>query len=256
MRKFATGLLALTALALFAIPASATVLLSEGFPYADGTGLLTVGWVATGTNTGVDITVTSGRAIGDCANAPDDNKAFATQGTTAPTYVCFEVMIPDPGSSPKTVYFAHLSDGGSSNFFARVYVTPAGNTFTFAVSYSSTSTSVGIVPWGPALSYGVSYRVVVKYDPVAKSATLWVNPTSEADPSVSQTGTTTAVAMSAFCLRQSSTQSTLPSPAPTGTANFKFSVDNVGVGTTFNDACYQITPTRNSTWGQVKVLYR
>src|SRR5262249_59033402 len=87
--------------------------------------------------------------------------------------------------------FLHLSDGGASNFFARVYVTPpsVGSTsFTLGLSYTSTSATVGVVPWTSTLTYGTAYNVVVKYDPVGKTATMWVNPSAESDPSVSQTG--------------------------------------------------------------------
>lgn len=257
MKKIATSLLALALCAAFAGVASATTLLSEGFPYPDNTGLLANGWVATGTNTGVDITVLAGRAIGDMSQAPDDNKGFPAQTTGSTTYACFEVMIPDPGGSPKTQYFAHLSDGGSSNFVARVYVMPsgAGNGFTFGLSNSSTNSTVGVVPWTTTLVYGVSYRVVLRYNAATFTSNLWVNPSSEADPSITQTGTS-GIAVSAFCLRQSSATGSYPAGTPSGTTLWKYSVDNVGVGTTFNDACYQFTPTHDTTWGQVKVLYR
>jgi hypothetical protein len=33
-------------------------------------------------------------------------------------------------------------------------------------------------------------------------------------------------------------------------------VDNLGVGTMFDDACFQVTPTKGSTWGQLKVRYK
>ena len=66
-----------------------------------------------------------------------------------------------------------------------------------------------------------------------------------------------ALAVSGFGLRQSASASTLPaSPSYAGTADWGFSVANLGVGTTFIDACGQITPAKTSTWGHVKSLYR
>jgi hypothetical protein len=258
MRKTAIGFVAAALIAIAAAPSFATVLLSESFTYPNGDGLLMHGWVPTGANVGTDITVLAGRANGDCANTPDDNKGFAAQ--TGLTYCCFEVMIPDPGGSPKTIYFQHNSDGGASNFGARVYVMPTAvgaTTFTFAISHSSTNAGVGVVPWtATSLSYGVSYRVVTKYDPANNTSTLWVNPANESSTSVSQIGTASIASVSAVCLRQSATAATLPAGTPSGSANWKFSVDNLGVGTTFNDACAQITPTSNPTWGQVKMIYR
>jgi hypothetical protein len=257
MKKLVTVLVAMATVLALAATASATTLLSESFPYANGTALQADGWTITGTSTGTDITVQTGRAIGDMNQAPDDHRSFTAQPTTSPTYACFEVMIPDPGGSPKTQYFAHLSDGGTSNFLARVYVMPSGgaNGFTFGLSNSSTSTSVGVVPWTATLSYGVSYNVVIKYDPTTSTSTLWLNPLSEASASISQT-TTGAIAISAFNLRQSNATGTYPSGTPSGPTLWQYSVDNVGVGTTFADACYQVTPTRSGTWGQLKSIYR
>jgi hypothetical protein len=270
MRKLATSVLVLAAVAAFAIPAFATTLLSESFPYPDNTGLLANGWAATGGNTGVDINVLNGKAVGNTANAPDDNKGFGAQPTTQPTYACFEAMITQPASgSPKLVYFAHFSDGGSTIFVTRVYAQPFGSntssTFTFALSHSSTGTNpatqVGPVPWPQSLNYGQFYQIVIKYDPVNVTSTMWVNPTDETSPSISQVFpfATSAVAVSAFCLRQSATASSFPPAWPntySGGSNFVYTVDNLGVGTTFVDACSQYTPARESTWGRVKKIYR
>ena len=68
-----------------------------------------------------------------------------------------------------------------------------------------------------------------------------------------------ALAVSGFGLRESNTASTLPaSPAYPGAADITYSLDNLGIGTTFADACqqYQSTPAQRSTWGQVKSIYR
>src|SRR5262245_14426350 len=100
MRKTAISLFVLGIAAVaFAATASATVLLSEGFSYPNGN-LAGNGTWLTHSGAGTDIQVVSGRANGNMANAPDDNASFAAQPTTAPTYACFEVTIPDPGGSP------------------------------------------------------------------------------------------------------------------------------------------------------------
>jgi len=70
-----------------------------------------------------------------------------------------------------------------------------------------------------------------------------------------------ALAVQGVGLRQSSTAAALPpaqASAFAGTLNAIVSVDNIGVGTTFADACaqYQSTPAQRSTWGQVKQIYR
>ena len=126
----------------------------------------------------------------------------------------------------------------------------------FGVSYSSVSaTTVGPVVWGSPIVYGQEYNIVIKFDPTTLTSTMWVNPSSEADPSVAQTGTVTPVSISSFALRQTTTASAGPG-VPVATINFGYSVDNLGVGTSFADACGQPVPTRSATWGQLKSLYR
>jgi len=201
----------------------------------------------------------SGRAVGSGPNANDDHLLFAPQTTSNTTYACFDVLIPTPAGAPKPIYFAMLKDGGTSIFVSRVYVLPlAGGGWTFGISNSSTSTSVGVTPWTSPLAYDTNYHLVISYDPVAKSSTLWVNPANQASPSVTDVNAAaTAVAVAGFGLRQSASAATLPaSPSYVGTSNWDFSVDNLGVGTTFDTACSSATPTKAQTWGQIKTLYR
>jgi hypothetical protein len=256
MKKLATSLLALAAVAAFAIPAHATTLLSEPFSYPDGNLAGNGGWT-THSGSASDISVTGARALATEWNAAfdkDDNTTFAAQSTSVPTYACFQVTIPDPGGSPKPNYFAHLKDASATIFLARLYVLPSGATgFTFGITVSSSSATVLPVPWGSALTYGAQYNVVIKYDPTTSTATLWVNPVNEASTNVSHTNTTTAAAISSFALRQSNSA---PTGVTGGSVGWVAYVDNVGVGTTFNDACYQVTPTKSNTWGQLKVIYR
>jgi hypothetical protein len=242
MRKIAIGFAALTLVVAAAIPASAAVLLSEGFPYADGDLVPNGGW-AIHSGAGTDIKMISGRAVVDMNNAPDDNRSFAAQSATAKTYYCLEVMVPAIVGSPRLNYFAHLKDTGTSNFAGRLGLSPSGNTFTFAVGSTAFTTPT---LWGTALAYDTNYRVVVAYDAATGTSQMWVNPANELSTNVSSTGAAGTL-ISSFALRQSNTG--------TGTL-WKASVDNVGVGNTFDEACSQITPTNTSTWGRVKVLYR
>jgi hypothetical protein len=260
MRKIATSLLTLAAVAAFAGSAMAVNLVSESFTYPNGNLVPNGGW-ANFSGANVDIQVAAGRATGGAILNPanDDHIFFAAQPATSTTYACFEVMIPAVAAQPKPIFFAALKDAGTANFVSRVYVLPlAGGGWTFGLSHSSTSATVGVVPWTAALTYGVSYKVVINYDPVAKSSTMWVNPVNQFSPSVSITNSAIAALSAAtFALRQSNAAATLPaSPAYAGTADWNFSVDNLGVGTTFDDACAAVTPTHSNTWGQVKVLYR
>jgi hypothetical protein len=262
MRKIAIAFLVLGLAASFAVtPASATNLVSESFSYPNGNLVPNGGW-ANYSGAVTDIQVASGRATGGAIGNPanDDHKLFAAQPVTAQTYACFQVIIPAVAGAPKPIYFLELKDAGAANLVSRVYVLPlAGGGWTFGISHSSTSTTVGVTPWTAALSFDTPYVVAINYDPVAKSSTLWVNPVNQASPSVTDANPLIpALAVSGVGLRQSNAASALPaSPPYAGTTDWNYSVDDLGVGTTFDDACnYGPTQTRSSTWGQVKTLYR
>jgi len=257
MKRLAT-LLAL--LALSAAPAFATVLLSESFTYPNGALPPNGGW-ANFSGAGTEVQVVTGRAVVDHNNAPDDQILFPAQSTSTKTYACFDVIVPTFSGQPKAVYFAMLKDATVSTFVSRVYVVPvAPSGWTFAISHSSTGATAGCTVWPATLTSGTKYNVVINYDPVNKTSTLWVNPVNELSANVTDTnGAIAAVAVQGFALRQSGTASTFPATQVfTGSTNIQVSVDNLGVGTTFTDACaqYQSTPTQRSTWGAVKSIYR
>jgi hypothetical protein len=258
MKKLVT-ILALLGFAFVATPSMAASLVFDTFTYPAGNLVPNGGWANySGAITDVQVTGT-GRVLVVPANANDDHVLFAAQSVTSKTYACFDVTVPQFAGQPKPVYFAELKDGGAANLVSRVYVLPlAAGGWTFGLSHSSTSITVGVTPWPFALSSDVNYHLVVNYDPVAHSSTLWVNPATEASPSITNSNAAIpALAVSGFGLRQSATASTLPpSPPYTGTADVNVSVDNLGVGTTFDDACNIPTPASPTTWGSVKGLYR
>jgi hypothetical protein len=249
-------------LALSATPSFATVLLSESFTYPNGDLTANPLWTVFSGTPPTDIQVSAGRAVVNHSNAPDDHIAFPSQSNTTKVYACFDVIVPPIAGNPKPVYFCMLKDAGASNFVSRVYVLASGGGLTFGISHTSTSTTVGLTPWTAPITAGTKYNIVINSDPANHSSTLWVNPVNELSPSVTDVnGAFTEVALDHFGLRQSSTAATLPAAQATafaGTLNAVVSVDNIGVGTTFADACaqYQSTPARRSTWGQVKQIYR
>jgi hypothetical protein len=258
MKRIAT-LLAL--LALSAAPAFATVLLSESFTYPNGNLVPNGGW-ANFSGAGTDIQVVSGRAVVDHNSAPDDHILFPVQSTTSKTYACFDVIVPPfTGGAAKPTYFCMLKDAGTSAFVSRVYVLPtASGGITFGISQGATSVTVGATAWtATTITTGTKYNVVINYDPSNHASTLWVNPANESSTSVTDVNAaTTALAVQGFGLRESFTASTLPPPYVLTGIAIQVSVDNLGVGTTFADACsqYQSTPAQRSTWGAVKQIYR
>jgi len=259
MKRIATLLALLALTAIVAPRAQATSLFADGFAYPNGN-LVPNGTWANYSGANVDVQVVGGRATGGAITNPqnDDHRLFAVQPTTSKTYACFIVNIPPIAGAPKPIYFAELKDAGAANLVSRLYVvsTPAGG-FTFGISHSSTSSTVGLTAWPSALSFNTDYTVVINYDPVAHSSTLWVNPANEFSPSVTDVNVAiAALAVQGFGLRQSNAASALPAGTFPGTVDWNWSVDNLGVGTTFDDACARPTPTVHSTWGAVKSIYR
>ncbi len=259
MRKMVIALLVLGLTAIAVAPAGAVSLLTETFAYANGNLVPNGGW-ATHSGSGTDIAVASGAALGNMANAPDDNRTFTAQSATAKTYYCFNVMIPSNTVPVLTNYFIHFKDTGTANFYGRCYVMPSASKFTFGLSVGSCNAS--LVPpcfptaWPGTLNFDQWYTVVVSYDAAAGSSELWVDPSSELDAKITHStwsGSTSQAGglVSAIALRQPSSNSGF-----TG-STWMYDVDNLGVGTTFNDACTSApVPTNKSTWGRVKTLYR
>jgi len=264
MRKMATSFLAAgLTLTAFASAAMAGSLLTETFTYPDGNLTGNGGWAVYSGSIPTDVQVVSGEANGTGNSAPDDDVLLlAGRLATDRTYMCFDVRIQDPGGAPKAVFFAELKEAGSFNLVGRTYVLPltAGG-WTFGVSVTSTNTSVaGITPWSATtLNYGQTYKIVVAYDGTAKTATLWVDPVNELSTNVIDSNPgSTSFAVTHFGLRQSgSASSFIANPVfGSGSVNWAYTVDNVGVGVSMADACGAVVPTERSTWGRLKTIYR
>jgi hypothetical protein len=259
MKTLATVLVAVLAVTLLAVPAMATNFWTETFTYPNGPLVPNGGWATHSGAGGIDVAVSGGTAVGNMANAPDDNRNFGARGPNDATYACMLVSIPAPTTLPVVNnYFAHFKDSGTTLFMGRLFVLPvagANNAYTFGISVGSVNATIRPVAWPSALNFNQTYRVVIKYDAAAGSATLWVNPVNELSPSITSNTSSGAtlknVLVEAFALRQSASGS-----PDAGTSNWTYVVDNLGVGTSFDDACFQTTPARASTWGQLRSIYR
>jgi hypothetical protein len=251
MRRITAALVVVAASVAFAGYAPGAVLLNETFSYADGNLVPNGGWAQLSTDTGSTvIQVVSSRAQGSSSANPDDHKTFPAQPTNVTTYAAFRVRISDPGGLPKPIYFAELTDGvvATPAIVARLFVLPITGGFTFGVSHANPTN--GVAAWSSqfagTLTYGTDYTVVTNYNPVAKTSTLWVNPASQGDPSVTVTDATmpAAIAVASVALRQSfSSSSTGSYPLQaSGTLAFNWSVDGLSVGTTFADAIAGVDP--------------
>jgi len=241
-----TAMLALTAL-LVSLPAMGAQLMNEPFSYQDGDLTAVSGGVwAPHSGAGVrPIQVLSGKVtlVQGGGSGEDDSRGFAARGVTDATYACMEVMVPAQPPVADDRYFFHFFTAGGFNFRARTFVGPpaAGGDFRFLIDNDAAPPDA---PYPVDSFFDVVYKIVVKYDAATNSATLWVNPATEASTSVTSSGGTGGVdALDVVGLRQDSS------------GNSSQVIDNLIVGTFFGD-CEGATPNRESTWGRVKTLYR
>ncbi len=242
MKKIATSLIALAIGVTVASSAFAVTLMTETFTYPNGD-LTVVGapfWLVHSGTPPTDIQVVSGQAVGLMSNFPDDNRAFGPRAANDVTYACFQVTIPAT-TTPVTNYFAHFKDSGTG-FTSRVYVTASGASFTFGLGTSSTMTQT----WPVALNYGQQYTIAISYNAVTGVSEMWVDPIDATSPKVTTVPGTTGLVLAGFALRQSNSG---------GTA-WGYMVDNIQVGTTFDDTCPHPTPVNSSSWGHIKTMYR
>ncbi|HPF37826.1 MAG TPA: PEP-CTERM sorting domain-containing protein [Phycisphaerae bacterium] len=205
--------------------ANASVLTYDNFDYPDGSLVPNGGW-ATHSGVAGDLQVVGGQALVQHGVPSEDaNKSFAT--TTGVVYYGADFTVNDPGSvigGGDYEYFIHFSDGGSSNFRARVDIVNPTGPGDFSVGLSTTS-STADATWGSDLSFGTTYRLIVAYDQDNNASQLWLDAALETDTSILGNNLgPTGLTVSAIALRQSDSSQ-----------NEGILVDNIVVGTTFGD---------------------
>ena len=211
--------LLLFAASLFAAPAA--ILLNEPFDYTNGplVAVSSANW-QTFSGTANQIMVTNSRASMNLANGEDVQAFLSPPPSTDTVFAGFTLrfitMPPAAGG-----YFAMFKDTGASvGFRARVWAltngAPGGK---YRLGLSSTTTSLNATNLMD-LSTNVDYRVVLRLSSVTGSATLWVNPAAETDPSVTTAETPASSTVTAFALRQ-------------GTDRGQLTIDDLVVGESF-----------------------
>ena len=205
---------------------SASVLLDEPFSYANGA-LVTVSggnWTTHSGTTG-DVEVVSGRVDLRVPASEDVNQLLAgqpyTSGSGQTLYASFTVNF---SGAPTGVgaYFAHFKGSGTSNYRAKVFAFSGGvGAGQFRLGLAGAANSP-VITNATVLNTNVDYRVYLRYVMSSGVTTLWIEPESEASPSVVATDATAASALTAFALRQDS-----------GIGIIGF--DDLKVGTSFND---------------------
>jgi hypothetical protein len=240
-----TVLAAMVAIAFGVGSASAAVIVSDTFTYADGSLVPNGGWTNHSGTVG-DLLVTSGEAVVQ-HGVPSEDAHLEFTAVQGSIYYALDFRVSASGQiiGGDYEYFAHFTDGGTFNFRARLDVVEAPNGGDFSVGIS-TATSTAEAVWPSDLSFGTTYRAVVRYDQDANIAELWVNPTVETDPSIlGADGTDPGDTILWMALRQSDSS-----------LNETVYVDNLCVGTSFSDvvSCSTVS-VEESTWSTVKSLY-
>ena len=206
----------------------AALLLSDTFSYPDGP-LVTVSggvWAHhSGSVTG-EVAVASGRMRINEDNTEDVNALLAGQpypasGTTNVVYASFTVKFTSlPGGGG--AYFAHFKGSGNT-FRARIWALPGGAALDrFRLGISSTDTSAAGATNTMDLRLNTDYTVVTRLVNSNSVSTLWINPTSENDSSISTSEGASAFTVVSYAFRESDYEGAL-------------SIDNLRVGTSFAD---------------------
>lgn len=231
MKQTRTTALAVAVLALAAIVpiARAATLVDEKFDYPNGPLAGRPGWTAHSALgvQAVQVLDYAARLVQGASTAEDVNVAFAPQAPSATTWAGFTLRVPSLGGTvtlPTPDYFAHFRTSSNFNFRGRVHLAAAGpGQYSVGISVTSSGTSP-VVYWPAPLDFDEHYRIVVSYSASAGAATLSVDPTSLASPSVASAHpTAVGEPVDSYALRQSNLQTVHEH------------VDDLVVGTTFDD---------------------
>lgn len=138
-------------------------------------------------------------------------------------YAAFDLTVPFISSVNDTYFAMFLS--GTSSFDARVWITapygPIG--YRLAMSNDNEITSGNGEVRTNDLAFGTTYRIVTMYDYSAQAGKLWINPTTESDPSFAPTDPGTSYSITSYAFRQAA-------------GNTTQIIDNLVVATTFAEA--------------------
>ena len=219
----------IAAFLLSATLSGAALLLNDTFSYSDGP-LVTVSggvWVHH-SGSADEVAVASGRVLLNDFHTEDVNALLAGQpypasGTTNVFYASFTVKFTSLPSGGGT-YFAHFKNS-STTFRARIWALTGGAApDKFRLGISSTNGSAASAKSTMDLRLNTDYIVVTRLvnSNAVTVSTLWINPTTESDSSISITENASAFIVVSYALRESTGEGAL-------------NLDNLRVGTSFAD---------------------
>ncbi|MFK5879696.1 MAG: T9SS type A sorting domain-containing protein [Flavobacteriaceae bacterium] len=205
---------------------------SDDFSYADGSLIGNSAW-ANFSGTSGDLLVASGQAVVQ-HGVPSEDALLPFTPVAGNIYYGIDFSVASGGviTGGDYEYFAMFKDSGFG-FGGRLDVVEGLSGGDFTVGISST-TSAAQATWGVDLTFGVTYRAVVRFDQDAGVAQLWIDASAEGDTSISGT-VDGAIAIESFALRQSDSSN-----------NETVTVDNLKITQSFNET---LAVTRNDIEG-------
>ncbi|WP_115461033.1 T9SS type A sorting domain-containing protein [Winogradskyella aurantiaca] len=195
------------------------VIVAESFSYPDGSLVPNGGWLNSSGAEG-DLLVESGKAVVQ-HGTPSEDVEITFSAVNGDIYAGFDFSVDDLGAPYSDAgtdfeYFAHFS------FRAQMDIVPPTGGGDYSVGISSDDNTAEDV-WATDLTYGVTYRAIIRFNQDTGTATLWIDPTMSSDTSI--TGSPDgAFSVTSFDLRQSDSDE-----------NETIRVDDLMIGQTFND---------------------
>lgn len=246
-----------------ATPARATTFFDEDFPTDGDLTTVNTNWTPYSGATGTKIVVSNGAAVVQGKNIGSGEDASRTTGNVlgdGQTWYYgtrFTVLDVNANNSWNSEYFIGFRADTIGSFTlpltARTYISTSSDPAKYSLGISSNGADNGgqIKPWTEDLSFNTSYVAIVSYTSLDSDGgttsdgytSLWINPTSQASPSVTDsmpnttlTGNTLYDNAHSVFLRQGN--------GLAGTPEMRF--DDIAAGTTFADvynALVGVTPT-------------
>ena len=190
---------------LVALNAPAALLLFEPFNYPNGS-LITVsgGLWSTHSGTTGEVEVVSGRVDLRVPATEDVNVLLGQTFPASSSTILYASFTMNFAALPSSsgAYFAHFKGSGTSiqrgKIFAFTTGAGAGQYRVGIANFANTP----VVAASGSLNTNVDYRIYLRYIVSNATTTLWVEPATEASPSVTASDITTSAALTAFALRQ------------------------------------------------------
>ena len=195
------------------------VIHAEGFDYPDGSLVSNgIGWTSAGGTAG-DFLVSSGQAVVQ-HGTPSEDVRYSFTPVTGDIFVAFDFSVDDLGApygaGSDFEYFAHFA------FRSQIDVVPPTGAGDYTLGISSDANTAEAI-WATDLTFGTTYRAVMRFNQDTGTSTLWIDPTADTDTSIVGTDDG-AFSVTSFDLRQSDSEE-----------NETVRVDNLMIGQTFGD---------------------